>query len=939
MSKYHAVSSGMVTRQALPSITRQRGTTTGSANLMLYGAGKTYAIGTNTTFTDSSANAFTVTRNGDTIQATANPFTGSVVFDGTGDYLSLANNAAFDFGTGNFTVECWVNINSVSYVNGGGGRGASVFSAVSGFSGNGWNLEIGGNSSGVPSTVNFNSRQGSSQVTVSANVTMANGTWYHIAVVRSGTLTSIYLNGVSVGSGTLSNQTITSVAALWVGGQDITNYQHWCNGYISNARVVKGTAVYTANFTPPTSPLTAITNTSLLLLAGQQAPFRDSSSNAFTVTANGNAAGSGVEPPSFVPYAGSGYFDGTGDYLSLPTNAAFDFGTGDFTVEAWVYIAGNSPLDGLNRRIACVAFTGTVASTQMLFVIMGDASSTGTGILFSNGPTSLNITTSISQSAWHHVAATRSGTTLRLFVDGVQVGSDTAYSGAVGSTANATWVGRTSQTGYTYDFNGYISNARVVKGTAVYTANFTPSAAPLTAITNTSLLLLTNNVGPFIDSSANGFPVLRIGDTVQSGFNPFNQASAGAGYFEGTTDYLTCADNAAFAFGTGNFTVEYWIYPTALPGFAIVDTRTGGGSTTGYSDYITSAGKFGLYINATTIFLSTASIPTNAWTHVAVTRSGTSLRVFFNGVQQDSTVTNSTAMNDTKLLIGAGVGPTPGTLQTVFLTGYLTNVRLVKGTAVYTSNFTPPTSPLTAITNTSLLLLTDNYSIVNSTSTNLPVTINGNTTISTAQFPTGMSSSIYFDGNGDYLSIPDNANLNMGTSEFTLEAFIYLSSAPGITATVLNKDGKNTVSWPQYAIYVNSSYKVNLSLSSVPNIGIGPTVLITGATTLSLNTWYHVAATRSGTSTTLWVNGVSDGTSSSVPATLNNGARPLLIGWEDRNAPDTAYNFPGYISNLRICKGTALYTANFTPPSLPMSTTVTVPAFVTNNIYGVNQIP
>ena len=124
MSKYHAVSSGMVTRQALPAITRQRGTTTGSANLMLYGAGKTYAIGTNTTFTDSSANNFTVTRNGDTIQATANPFTGSVVFDGTSDYLSLANNAAFDFGTGDFTVECFVNFNSISYVNGGGGRGA-----------------------------------------------------------------------------------------------------------------------------------------------------------------------------------------------------------------------------------------------------------------------------------------------------------------------------------------------------------------------------------------------------------------------------------------------------------------------------------------------------------------------------------------------------------------------------------------------------------------------------------------------------------------------------------------------------------------------------------------------------------------------------------------------------------------------------------------------
>ena len=493
MSKYHAVSSGMVTRQALPSITRQRGTTTGSANLMLYGAGKT-TVSNNTTFIDSSANAFTVTRNGDTVQSGFNPFSqassGSGYFDGTGDYLSLANNAAFDFGTGNFTIELWVNFNSINYVNGSGGRGATVIGNTSGFSGNGWNLGLSGNSSGVPDGIAFNSRQGSSQVTVSASVTMANSTWYHIAVVRSGTLTSIYLNGVSVGSGTLSNQTVSSVAALWVGGQDITNYQHWVNGYISNARVVKGTAVYTSNFTPSTSPLTAISGTSLLLLMDNYSIVNSTPTN-LPVTINGNTTISTAQYPTGM--SSSIYFDGTGDYLSLPANAAFDFGTGDFTIEAWIYIAGNSPLDGLNRRIASIAFTGTAGSTQMLFVIMGDSSSTGTGILFANGTTTLNITTSISQSAWHHVAATRSGTTLRLFVDGVQVGSNTAYSGAVGSTANPTWIGRTSQTGYTYDFNGYISNLRVVKGTALYTANFTPPALPMsTSVTVPAFV--TNNI-------------------------------------------------------------------------------------------------------------------------------------------------------------------------------------------------------------------------------------------------------------------------------------------------------------------------------------------------------------------------------------------------------------------------------------------------------------
>lgn len=185
---------------------------------------------------------------------------------------------------------------------------------------------------------------------------------------------------------------------------------------------------------------------------------------------------------------------------------------------------------------------------------------------------------------------------------------------------------------------------------------------------------------------------------------------------------------------------------------------------------------------------------------------------------------------------------------------------------------------------------------------------------------TSTSYSGYFDGNGDYLSIPDNTALNMGTSTFTLEAWIYLTSAPGSYATILDKDGKNGVTWPQYAIYVDSSYKVKASFSSVANTGGSPTVLITSTTTLTQGQWYHVAVTRTGTNATLWVNGVSNGTSASVPTTLNNGARPLLIGYEDRGTtPDPAFNFPGNISNLRIVKGTAVYTANFTPSTTPLT--------------------
>jgi len=261
MSKYHAVSSGMVTRQALPSITRQRGTTTGSANLMLYGAGKT-TVSNNTTFIDSSANAFTVTRNGDTVQSGFNPFSqassGSGYFDGTGDYLTVPANAAFNFGTGNFTVEAWIYITGNAALNGNGVREAAVFNVGSTAFTTGFSLSIVGNSTttgtGLGIYKNLNT-----ETSISATTTITQNAWHHIAVTRSGSSVYLFLDGTQVGS-TGTSSTIWGsttegvlVGRLWSG----TSYLNDFPGYISNLRIVKGTAIYTANFTPPTSPLTA----------------------------------------------------------------------------------------------------------------------------------------------------------------------------------------------------------------------------------------------------------------------------------------------------------------------------------------------------------------------------------------------------------------------------------------------------------------------------------------------------------------------------------------------------------------------------------------------------------------------------------------------------------------------------------------------------------
>lgn len=180
----------------------------------------------------------------------------SIAFDGNSDYVQVPNDAAIaDFGTGDFTIELFINITSVDYVNGGGGRAATAITTVVGFIGNGWNVEFSGNASGVPSSISFSSRQGASQISLSNSVTMSKAVWYHVAVTRSGTVTTIYLDGVSIASGTLSNQTVSSTQPMWIGGQNISTYQHWLTGYISNVRIVKGSALYTANFTPPAAPL------------------------------------------------------------------------------------------------------------------------------------------------------------------------------------------------------------------------------------------------------------------------------------------------------------------------------------------------------------------------------------------------------------------------------------------------------------------------------------------------------------------------------------------------------------------------------------------------------------------------------------------------------------------------------------------------------------
>jgi hypothetical protein len=424
----------------------------------------------------------------------------------------------------------------------------------------------------------------------------------------------------------------------------------------------------------------------------------------------------------------------------------------------------------------------------------------------------------------------------------------------------------------------------------------------------------TNNT-TFIDSSANAFTVTRNGDTVQSGFNPFSQASAGSGYFDGTGDYLEIANNAAFNLGSSDFTIEAWVYPTVSGTEKQIITK--------YSSFPTEFG-WNLDILSTGVLLfngygasyfeirSTTTIPINTWTHVASVRNGATITMYINGVSSGTVAAQTFQTTTANVAVGRDLEATGASRS---FTGYISNARVVKGTAVYTANFTPPTSPLTAITNTSLLLLTDNYVAVSSGASSYPLTNTGTTApvISTAQFPTGMSSSIYFNGTGG-LQTPVSANLAFGTGAYTMECWFYQISRVGSNQGLIGPTSTG-------GIFI---------LSSTGQVGLWTGAFNLTSIGTSLNTWYHVAVVRqSNSQLNIYINGTSYYQTTN---TTNYTTGAMSFG------SDVAY-LNGYMSNIRVVKGAAIYTTNFTVPTAPLPVNISVPAFVTNNIYGLNQIP
>jgi hypothetical protein len=208
---------------------------------------------------------------------------------------------------------------------------------------------------------------------------------------------------------------------------------------------------------------------------------RDSRSRMNTVTAVGNAQISTAVADPFGNSTGVIAFDGTGDYLTVPDNAAFEFGSGAFTIEAWIYFAshsGSKMITGKSNRNEA----GGIGSFALIInpdTKLKCLASSTPGIQNAAWQIDLTSTTTLSTSTWHHVVFERNGNTFALYLNGTQEAT-TTNSLTLVDNAQVLTIGALGYTSGTFvnEFNGYIDDFRITKGVARYTANFTPPTAP-----------------------------------------------------------------------------------------------------------------------------------------------------------------------------------------------------------------------------------------------------------------------------------------------------------------------------------------------------------------------------------------------------------------------------------------------------------------------------
>ena len=639
---------------------------------------------------------------GTEINTTQSKFGGaSSFFDATDDFLMIPAQSHLDL-SGDFTLEGWFWSNSASlnkkifdF------RGVATAFGGDGSVGLGDQILFDANGDDVRWFIDGSDRIGGA----GANLFTIN-TWHHCVLQRTGTTYECWFNGTRIlnYTGGSDDYSITSFAQPIGGSVYVSPGGSFWDGYMDEIRF-SSVARYTsgASITVPTEPFVNDDDTLLLLhMDGTNGSTLFEDDNGVRAPVGVSAIGNAQVDTAQSQFGGaSAVFDGSGDGLFFDKSVG-DFSSKLFTLECWVYpTADNSSY----RQIINNSWPAAGSGRAWALTINP---SDKFAFLYGYGPNqyyNFYGTTTVTTGQWYHVAVVGDGTSMELFVNGT---SEATHTPSVINQGNERCMFGVGYTGSGGEFTGHIDEVRI-SNTARYTANFTPSTTPFVNDSNTLLLLHmdgTDGSTDFLDDNGSVLGRSRVGVSangnaqISTAQSKFGGASFNS---DGTSDYLATADLDALAFGTGDFTLEAWIYPTATTREFIISARqiasTGNPADTANVFRIEN-GKLE-WSNGTAWATASTTVTTNTWHHAAVSRSSGTLKIFLDGVE-DYSATQTVNMDENRPLhIGAIVPTSSDTFQ-----GYIDEVR-VSNTARYTAGFTPPTEPFQNDANTLLLLHMD----------------------------------------------------------------------------------------------------------------------------------------------------------------------------------------------------------------------------------------
>jgi hypothetical protein len=614
----------------------------------------------------------------------------SYVFDGTGDYLGIPDHADWSLSTGDFCFEAFVRLN---------GTGNHSFFEL--FSDSDNYLRVRTTGSGA----NVNVRLTAASVE-EVNLEPAHGvsynTWFHLAVTKnSSDRWDLWIDGTTIANATNSTSIPDFTSSLYI-GEGFSPTSSALGGYMDEIRI-SDTVRYTTTFTPTTTQFVSDANTKLLIHGGE----------AYTGALTGETTQSCVT------------FVATGDYLSVPDHADWDFSTGNWTLECF------ANMNDVTDRNSLIVVDGYTTGIQWNY----DGTSSvlkayveGTEYTFTFTPTN---------NTWHHFALVRNGNDLLCFADGVQKGSTEDITGLdLTGLSNGIKIGSIFYATDLWDMDGKEAEVRI-SDIARYTSGFTPATERFTSDANTLLLIhgdengggtaaftdsgntghtvtptggaSLGNGGTFTDSGNTGHTVIENGQAQKETEQEFKFTDDGVGYSlaGGATDYLSVPDHDDWTFGSGNFTAECWMRLRAIQTGSVFQHEAASNDKW----YLRFKSDIGLHFQASDTSdivdfnqADVASWQINRWYHVAVIRG-------WNGNANDwaitrdgvpvATVTDASSLQGltASLLIGrnTGAGST--------LDAYLDEIR-ISDIARWTADFSAslPSAQYSSDANTLLLI-------------------------------------------------------------------------------------------------------------------------------------------------------------------------------------------------------------------------------------------